>query len=249
VNKQSLLKTKTLYEHFVKGTIHLTDVRTAEFVKLMENTFRDINIALANEFALISEEVGIDVWKAIEYANKHPRVNILKPGPGVGGHCIAIDPLFLAEKSGKSRIVKLAREINDFMPLHVVQLVKKLLQGIKKPTITLLGLAYKGNVDDIRESPALKIKRIAENEGIEVKIFDPFVKTVTENASSLEVAVELSDCIVLVTDHEIFTTINPTTLPVRTKNLIDTRNILIHDIWKNAGYTISVLGNGLNKTM
>jgi UDP-N-acetyl-D-mannosaminuronic acid dehydrogenase len=241
---QSATRAKELYLSFVKGNIFTTDAKTAEFVKLMENTFRDINIALANEFSLISEEVGIDVWSAIELANKHPRVNILKPGPGVGGHCIAIDPLFLVEKSSKSRIVTLAREINDFMPVHVIQLIREVLNGTENPVITLLGLAYKGNVDDVRESPAFKIKKIAENEGIVVKVYDPLVKNYAGNSSSLEESVKDSDCVVLVTDHDVFKEIDPRSLPVRRKNLIDSRNILPHEIWRNAGYRVKILGNG-----
>jgi len=244
IDEESAKKTKQLYSSFVKGNIYTTSTKTAEFVKLMENTFRDINIALANEFSLIAEELGIDVWEAIEIANKHPRVDILKPGPGVGGHCIAIDPLFLAEKSSKSRIVTLAREINDSMPRHVVKMVKEMIKDIENPTITILGLAYKGDVDDTRESPAFKIKRIAEGEGINVKIYDPLVKDIPDNSKTLKDAVCNTDCIVLVTDHELFKDINPMSLQIRTKNLIDTRNILNHSIWRDAGYRIKILGIG-----
>lgn len=244
LNKESEERVKELYSSFVKGNIYTTNVKTAEFVKLMENTFRDINIAIANEFSLISEEVGIDVWKAINLANKHPRVDILKPGPGVGGHCIAIDPLFLAEKSSKTRLVSLAREINDSMPIHVVRLAREILNGINTPTIALLGLAYKGNVDDVRESPAFKIKKIAESEGIKTKIFDPLVKGNYGNCSTIEEAVKDSDCIVLITDHNVFNDIDPKSLPVKRKNLIDTRNMLNHALWKKAGYRIKILGNG-----
>lgn len=243
-NETAAQKAQRLYSSFVKGNIYLTDLKTAEFVKLMENTFRDINIALANEFSLMAEEVGIDVWKAITLANKHPRVTILKPGPGVGGHCIAIDPLFLAEKSSKSRIVTLAREINDSMPLHVVKLVRDILKGIKNPTITLLGVAYKADVDDDRESPAFKIKKIAESEGITVKIYDPHIKNHPGNSPTLEAAVKNSDCLVLTTDHTWFKDINPRSLPVRNKNLVDTRNMLNHSLWKTAGYRVKILGNG-----
>jgi UDP-N-acetyl-D-mannosaminuronic acid dehydrogenase len=237
-------KVRDIYSSFIKGNIYITDTKTAEFVKLMENTFRDINIALANEFSLISEEVGINGWNAIELANKHPRVNILKPGPGVGGHCIAIDPLFLIEKSSKSRIVSLAREINDSMPMHVVNIIKDITKNIKNPTITLLGLSYKGNVDDTRESPSLKIKKIAENEGMSVNIYDPLIKNYNDNFSNLEDAVKNSDCIILVTDHDIFKDINPKFLSMKNKNLIDTRNILDHDKWKASGYNVKILGNG-----
>ncbi|VVB59213.1 UDP-N-acetyl-D-mannosamine dehydrogenase [uncultured archaeon] len=236
--------TQHLYSSFVKGTIYITNTKTAEFVKLMENTFRDINIALANEFALMAEEFEIDVWKAIEMANRHPRVDILKPGPGVGGHCIAVDPLFLAEKSSRSRIVSLAREINDSMPAYVIKVVKDILKDIENPTITLLGLAYKGNVDDTRESPSFKIKKIAESEGMTVKLYDPLIRNFPGNLHTINEAVQDADCIVLVTDHDIFKTIDPKSLPVRKKNLIDTRNILNHPLWRDAGYHVRILGVG-----
>ena len=213
----------------------------------MENTFRDINIALANEFSLMGEEVGINSWEAIELANKHPRVNILKPGPGVGGHCIAIDPHFLAEKSSKSRIVTLAREINDSMPGHVIKLTRDVLMDLVNSTITLLGLSYKANVDDVRESPAFKIKRIAESEGMNVRIYDPHIKAGKfNNSNTLKEACIDSDCIILVTDHDIFKGIDPKELSVKHKNLIDTRNFLNHSKWKDAGFTVKVLGNGKN---
>lgn len=247
LDEESTKKAKQLYQSFVKGNIYLTDHKTAEFVKLMENTFRDINIALANEFSLMAEEVKIDAWEAIDLANKHPRVNILKPGPGVGGHCIAIDPHFLAEKSSKSRIVTLAREINESMPAHVIKLTRKILGDINNPTITLLGLSYKGNVEDVRESPAFKIRRIAESEGMHVKVYDPHItKGLFDNSKTLDEAIDGTDCIILVTDHEIFKEIDPNKLIVKNKNIIDTRNILDHKKWKEAGFHIKVLGNGKN---
>jgi UDP-N-acetyl-D-mannosaminuronic acid dehydrogenase len=247
LDKKSAEKAKKIYLSFVKGNMYLTDHKTAEFVKLMENTFRDINIALANEFSLIAEEVEIDAWEAINLANKHPRVNILKPGPGVGGHCIAIDPHFLAEKSSKSRIVTLAREINESMPAHVVKIARKILKEIENPTITILGLAYKGNVDDVRESPSFKIIRIAESEGMRVKVYDPHVKKgLINNSPTLENAIQDSDCIILVTDHDVFKEIDPKAVQIRHKNLIDTRNILNHKDWKDAGFNLKILGNRKN---
>jgi UDP-N-acetyl-D-mannosaminuronic acid dehydrogenase len=245
LDQESTEKVKDLYSSFVQGNIFLTDTKTAEFVKLLENTFRDINIALANEFSLLAEEANINVWEAIKLANKHPRVNILRPGPGVGGHCIAVDPMFLAEKSSKARIVTLAREINNGMPVHVVKMVREMIKDIKNPTITLLGLAYKGNVDDIRESPTFKIKRIAENEGISVKLYDPLVHQYPGISSTLEEATKNSDCLVLVTDHDAFKEIDPENFLMRHKNLIDTRNILNHSKWKENGFTIKILGNGI----
>jgi UDP-N-acetyl-D-mannosaminuronic acid dehydrogenase len=244
LNKKSAEKVKNLYSSFVQGNIFITDTKTAEFVKLMENTFRDINIALANEFSLLAEEANINVWEAINLANKHPRVNILKPGPGVGGHCIAIDPMFLAEKSSKARIVTLAREINSGMPVHVGKMINEMVKDVQNPMITLLGLAYKGNVDDIRESPTFKIKRIAEDEGISVKLYDPLVHHYPENSSTLEKAAKNSDCLVLITDHDSFKEIDPNTLSMRHMNLIDTRNILNHNLWRKAGYRVRILGIG-----
>ena len=242
LDKDSTEKVKCLYTYFVKGNIFLTDTKTAEFVKLMENTFRDINIALANEFSLLAEEAGINVWDAINLANKHPRVDILKPGPGVGGHCIAIDPMFLAEKSSKARIVTLAREINSGMPIHVIKMIKSMIMDIRTPTITLLGLAYKGNVDDIRESPTFKIKKIAENEGILVKLYDPLVHDYPGNSMTLDEATKNSDCLVLITDHDLFKEIDPKQLSMKHKNLVDTRNILDHNLWRTAGFRIKILG-------
>lgn len=241
-NARSAERAKSLYSSFVKANIYLTDVRTAEFVKLMENTYRDICIALVNEFAQVAEESGINIWEAIELANKHPRVKILKPGPGVGGHCIAVDPWFLTENSTKCKIISLAREINDSMPNHVIQMVKEAVGKIKEPVITVFGVAYKGNVDDSRESPAIKFIKLAENEGYIIRCYDPNVKNFPYSLLSLSQAVEGSDCIVLIADHDAFNTLDPSVLQMRNKNVIDTRNILNKDRWMKAGFNIRVLG-------
>ena len=236
---------KEIYASFVKGNIYLTNLRTAEMVKVMENTFRDINIALANEFAQIAEESGVNIWEAIELANKHPRVNILKPGPGVGGHCIAIDPWFLVENSVRSRIVNLAREINDSMPRHVLRLVKELGIGTHS-TITVLGVAYKGDVDDTRETPALNFIKLAENEGYEVKVHDPLVKSFEYEILSLEAAVKDSDCLVIIIDHSKFKELEPGEIArlMRKRNVVDSRNILDKERWERAGFKVKVLGDG-----
>ena len=246
MDEASAKRAHDLYSTFIEGNLFLTDVTTAEFVKLMENTFRDINIALANEFALISEDIGVNVWEAIELANKHPRVNILKPGPGVGGHCIAIDPWFMVVKSTKSKIINVAREINDFMAIHVLKYIKDMIHGIEDPRITILGLAYKANVDDVRESPAFRVASVAENEGIEVVFHDPLIEGDPNNVEDLNKAVEGSDCLVLITDHDLFKVMDPTKLLVRHKNMIDTRNVLEHSLWMKAGFNVRVLGNGNN---
>jgi len=246
-NQQAAKMCEEVYSSFVRGKVHLTDLRTAEFVKLMENTYRDVNIALANEFAQMGQEVGINIWEAIKLANLHPRVNILRPGPGVGGHCIAIDPWFLTETSTTTRMVNLARSINESMPNVVMNGVRPLLQNIKNPVITILGIAYKGNVDDWRETPALKLIKLAENEGYTVKIHDPLVKQFPYPLLDLDDAMEGSDCVILVTDHTNFKSLDPAKLSMRTKNLFDTRNILDSNKWQESGFKVKVLGNGNNK--
>jgi len=250
IDEKSSELARELYESFVTGNIYVTSIRTAEMVKLMENTYRDINIALANEFAQIAEEAGIDVWEAIELANKHPRVNILKPGPGVGGHCIAVDPWFLTEDSTKSRIISLAREINDGMPVYVLHILKDMLNKLKKEnltiTITIFGVTYKGNVSDTRETPALKFIRLAEKEGYKVKIYDPHVKDgdFEYPILPLEEAVQDSDCIVVIADHSEFKSLSPDEIGklMRTRKIFDTRNCLDREKWKEAGFEVKILG-------
>ena len=250
IDENSSELARELYESFVTGNIYVTSIRTAEMVKLMENTYRDINIALANEFAQIAEEAGIDVWEAIELANKHPRVNILKPGPGVGGHCIAVDPWFLTEDSTKSRIISLAREINDGMPVYVLHILKDMLNKLKKEnltiTITIFGVTYKGNVSDTRETPALKFIRLAEKEGYKVKIYDPHVKDgdFEYPILPLEDAVQDSDCIVVIADHSEFKSLSPDEIGklMRTRKIFDTRNCLDREKWKEAVFEVKILG-------
>ncbi|NAS88575.1 UDP-N-acetyl-D-mannosamine dehydrogenase [ANME-1 cluster archaeon AG-394-G21] len=248
IDKKSAKLAKSLYSSFVKGNFYLTNAITAEFVKLMENTFRDINIALANEFAQIAEESGVNVWEAIELANKHPRVNILKPGPGVGGHCIAIDPWFLTENTTRCRIVSLAREINEGMPNHILQIVKRQVDDIKDPVVTVFGVAYKGGVDDTRETPALKFIKLAENEGYKVKVHDPHVKEFEYGYEilGLEESVIGSDCIVLITDHPEFKNVAQEGISrlMRNKNVVDTRKMLDTKRWKEAGFNVNVIGVG-----
>src|SRR3954453_15002940 len=153
-------KAATLYAAFVKGAIMRTSATMAEMVKVMENTYRDVNVALANEFALIAEHVGVDVWEAIRLANHHPRVNVLRPGPGVGGHCIAVDPWFLADAAPEAaRLIRTARQVNDGMPEHVLDRVAELVEP--HASIALLGVTYKAEVDDVRESPALRVAELA----------------------------------------------------------------------------------------
>ncbi len=243
-DRDSTDRATSIYRTFVRGQIYQTDTRTAEFVKLMENTCRDVNIALANEFAQLAEECGINVWEAITLANKHPRVSILNPGPGVGGHCIAVDPWFLTENSTRCKMVSTAREVNDSMPNYVLHVVRSLLAGIRNPTISVFGVAYKGNIGDTRESPAIKFIQLAENEGYAVRCHDPHVR---EFPYPLQDALDTttgSDCLVILTDHDCFRTIEPAGLRMRTKLVIDARNILDHEKWTGQGFAVRVLGDG-----
>jgi UDP-N-acetyl-D-mannosaminuronic acid dehydrogenase len=235
-----------LYGSFVKGNLLITHQRTAEFVKLMENTYRDVNIALANEFAEIAEASGVNVWEAIELANRHPRVDILRPGPGVGGHCIAVDPWFLTEHYARSRMISLARDINDSMPNYVMQLIREMMNDGRELTITILGVAYKANVDDTRETPARKLIRLAQNEGYLIKVHDPYVKAFEYDLLDLNEAVRDTDCIVIITDHQAFKGIDPGDLIelVRSPNVLDCRNILDKETWEEAGFDIRTLGIG-----
>ena len=223
LNKESAKNAKEIYRSFVKGKIYLTDLTTAETVKLLENSFRDINIAFANEIAKLSEKININLWEAIELANKHPRVNILKPGPGVGGHCIPIDPWFLIQDEPKAKFIRLAREINDSMPEYIVNCVKKLIKK-QKPTIAILGVAYKADVDDARETPSSKIICLMQKKGWNIKVTDPYVTKYHLRIMPLEKALEKTDGAVLVTDHTLYKKFNFKKYSL--SFIFDTRNII-----------------------
>jgi UDP-N-acetyl-D-mannosaminuronic acid dehydrogenase len=166
---------RALYACFVKGEIVLTSATTAEMVKLMENTYRDVNIAIANEFSRLADHFGIDVWEAIAIANRHPRVNILQPGPGVGGHCISVDPWFLVEAAPElTPLIRTARQVNDSQPHFVLELIRRALGELQGMRLAVLGLAYKAGVDDLRESPAVEIARLLGQAGALVKAYEPF---------------------------------------------------------------------------
>lgn len=166
-----------VYATFVKGNLYQTDDVTAELCKLMENTYRDVNIALANEFAAVAENLGIDPFEAIELANKHPRVKILRPGIGVGGHCIPLDPWFIKEVDPEnSRLIFTSRLINDEMPGKVAARIRKAVRGIAGPRIVVVGAAYKANTEDTRESPAMNIVRLLRDDGYDVDHYDPLVE-------------------------------------------------------------------------
>ncbi len=190
-----------VYATFVEGEIIKTEAKTAELSKCMENTFRDVNIALANELAKICYRLDINCLDVIEMANKHPRVNIHQPGPGVGGHCLAIDPYFICAKAPEeAKIIRLARDTNKSMPRFVVDKVKVLVKGIEDAKIAVFGVTYKGNVDDMRESPALEVIELLEEEGYWVSVYDPHVKR--REYESLVEAIEGADLLLILTDHK-----------------------------------------------
>ncbi|MBI4022820.1 nucleotide sugar dehydrogenase [Candidatus Berkelbacteria bacterium] len=246
LDEPSATATSALYRSFSKGKLFLTTLTTAESVKLMENTFRDINIALANEFARVAEQIGINAWEAIELANRHPRVNILSPGPGVGGHCIAIDPWFLTEETDHTHLIKTAREINDSMPEHVIRRAASLLVHLPNPTISILGVAYKANVDDARETPARAIAEQALSRGWTVRLHDPHVTAFELPLVPLDAALAGSDLVVLVTNHEDYRVLSPTHAAslMRTPQLLDTRNWFDHAAWRQAGFQVHIHGVG-----
>ncbi|EAK6437038.1 UDP-N-acetyl-D-mannosamine dehydrogenase [Campylobacter jejuni] len=167
-----------LYKIFVQGECIMTNARTAEMTKLTENSFRDLNIAFANELSILCDKLDINVWELIKLANRHPRVNILQPGCGVGGHCIAVDPWFIVyQNPNEAKIIKTAREVNDNKPNFVVQKIKKKIKDILGPKIACLGLAFKPDIDDLRESPALDIViKLASENASQILVVEPNIK-------------------------------------------------------------------------
>ncbi|MCU4788137.1 nucleotide sugar dehydrogenase [Bacillus cereus] len=228
INKESTQKAAEIYGSFVKGKILETTAVTAEMSKLMENTFRDVNIALANELVKISERLGVNALEVIELANHHPRVNLHLPGPGVGGHCLAVDPYFIIEKAPEqSLLISDARLINNSMPSFVVEQMKKIVpNNISK--IAVLGITYKGNIDDVRESPAMVIVDMLIKEGYEIAVHDPHVYSnqVDFELYSFEDAVKDAECILILTDHNEFKQLDEQLIINNAKKSIvfDTRN-------------------------
>jgi UDP-N-acetyl-D-mannosaminuronic acid dehydrogenase len=241
-------RARSLYSCFVKGQIYLTDATTAEFVKLIENSYRDVNIAFANELAKIAPELGINVWEAIQIANKHPRVNIHTPGPGVGGHCIAVDPYFIIDcvSPGLAKLLSAAREVNSSMPDAVVSRLKKEMGDLSGKKVAVLGIAYKGNVGDPRESPSLDIVKLLKEDGAVVMAHDPFVKASPVTLHTFEETLQDSDAIIIATNHTVFSNIKPGIAQklVRGKLIFDTRNVIDSGVWKKAGWKVLILGDG-----
>lgn len=234
-------KAAKVYEIFVEGEIIKTEAKTAELSKCMENTFRDVNIALANELAKICDRLDINCLDVIAMANKHPRVNIHHPGPGVGGHCLAIDPYFICAKAPEqAKIIRLSRDTNKSMPEYVVEKTKMLLDGIIEPKIAAFGVTYKGNVDDVRESPSMEIIEILKRDGYYIDIYDPHVSN--PEYVSLDEAVTDADIVLILTDHNEYKNmdLNAIADKMRCPMIFDTRNI----IKNNCATRINVINYG-----
>jgi len=211
LSKEAVEKTAEFYKTFVKGEILKTDARTAEMAKLTENSFRDVNIAFANELSILCDKFDINVWELISLANRHPRVNILSPGCGVGGHCIAVDPWFIVHAGGyEARLIKSAREVNNHKAEWSIEKIKNAalkfeLQNARKPKVACMGLAFKPDIDDLRESPALNITRRLIADGVDVVAVEPNIKAHKDfEIVDYKKAIEISDIIVFLVGHKEF---------------------------------------------
>lgn len=229
-------RAKDLYATFCQGEIMTTDAVTAEMAKLVENSYRDVNIAFANELSVISGKLGIDVWELIELANHHPRVNILQPGPGVGGHCIAVDPWFIVSSAPEeARLIRTAREVNDAKPGLVVDRVVAKARRLREPRIAALGLAFKPDIDDLRESPARQIVARIADELPEARIaaVEPNIGCLPDDLAArgnvtlepFDEAVQDADIVVLLVDHSSFREADRRHLRLWEKVVVDTRGV------------------------
>ncbi|SEJ16479.1 UDP-N-acetyl-D-mannosaminuronic acid dehydrogenase [Sphingomonas sp. OV641] len=225
-------KALTFYRRFVRGACVTTNARAAEMTKLTENAFRDVNIAFANELSLVAETMGVDVWEVIRLANRHPRVNILQPGPGVGGHCIAVDPWFLvAADPANTPLIRTAREVNDGKTDHVIARAAAMIEGNPGVPVACLGLAFKANIDDFRESPALKVATaLAARFGNRIRIVEPYaaqlpaaLATTGATLIDIDTAIERCPVMIVLVDHDVFRSVP---LEERDgKQVLDTRGI------------------------
>lgn len=233
VTPECAARAKALYSSFVEGDCLTTNARVAETVKLVENSFRDVNIAFANELSVIADDLGVDVWDVIALANRHPRVNVLQPGPGVGGHCIAVDPWFLVAGSPKAaRLIRTAREVNDFKANYTERRIRGLLDAVPGGKVALLGLAFKPDIDDFRESPALEIAlSLARTRGQRILVVEPFAEELPAGfvgtgarLASLDEGLAEADIVVVLVDHTAFKHLTQESL--RGKLVFDTRGML-----------------------
>jgi len=252
INPASAEAGRALYSVFVRGEIYVTDSTTAEMVKLIENTYRDVNIAIANEFSRLADRFGVDVWEAIAIANHHPRVKILNPGPGVGGHCISVDPWFLVEAAPDiTPLIHMARIVNDAQPEFVLDLVRKAVgEDLVGKHVAALGLSYKPDVDDLRESPAIEVVHLLVDAGCQVKAFEPCKpEAVVEGVpavQTLEAALSEAEVLVLLVGHRVFRGLTAQAVAQMTQArvVIDTINGWQGSDWEEAGFKVYRLGVG-----
>lgn len=241
---------KKFYQRFVSGDVLESDSVTAELVKLSENIYRDVNIGLANEFAIISEDLGANVWDVIELANKHPRVNIHQPGPGVGGYCIPVAPWMLsADLESAPQTILQARNINAGQPARTVQKVLNLLTGVENPKVAILGAAYKGGVGDARATPTVEVIELLLEAGATVSVHDPLTKNFKYELESFEDTVRDADLAIILTAHSQFESIEPVSTAKLMKSaiIVDTRNSLNAEAWEQAGFKVVRLGVGTSQ--
>lgn len=225
-------KALAFYRRFVRGACVTTTARAAEMTKLTENAFRDVNIAFANELSLVADRLGVDVWEVIRLANRHPRVNILQPGPGVGGHCIAVDPWFLvAAAPEETPLIRTARLVNDGKTDHVIDAAARLIEAHPGTPVACMGLAFKANIDDFRESPALKVAAaLAERFGDRINVVEPYARTLPQQfdrtgatLTDIDTAIECCQVMIVLVDHDLFRSVP---LEERShKAVLDTRGI------------------------
>jgi UDP-N-acetyl-D-mannosaminuronic acid dehydrogenase len=251
VDPSSAERAAELYGSFVRGQIYLTDAKSAEMVKLVENTFRDVNIAFANELARVCDKLEIDVHEVIALANRHPRVNVLQPGPGVGGHCIAVDPWFIVDAApDEASLIRAARDVNDRQPQFVLSLVERALEGVEDARVAVLGLTYKADVDDVRESPAIDVVRMLLERGFEVRLHDPLAASFPFGervGRDLESALRGADVMLILTDHAVYRELAPQDAGVarmRHRTIVDTRHCLSPAEWRAERFQFLSLGDG-----
>ena len=247
VNEASTGRARELYSSFVKGEMYETDATTAEIAKLAENIYRDVNIALANELAAVMEELGGDVWEVIALANRHPRVNLHWPGPGVGGYCIPIASLHLLSALGHAGpVIEGAREVNDAQPARVARAALAAVQGVDTPRIAVLGAAYKGGVGDARSTPAAEVVEALMRAGAQVAVHDDRATAFSFPLHPLHEALAGADVLLLITDHSEFREMDPEAAArlMRGRVVFDARNCLARNRWEQAGFTFHRLGVG-----
>jgi UDP-N-acetyl-D-mannosaminuronic acid dehydrogenase len=252
INPLSAEAGRDLYAVITRGEIVLTDSTTAEMVKLMENTYRDVNIAIANEFGRMADEFGVDVWEARELANRHPRVKILRPGPGVGGHCISIDPWFLVEAAPRAaQLVRQARLVNDGQPEYVVTCIDRDIAGLSGKAVGVLGLSYKPDIDDLRESPALEIARLMASHGATTTTYEPHALGETAPgclaAAAIDEVLVGAQAIVLAVAHAEFIHLDPNQVAqgMAGRLVFDLHGVWPREAWAAAGLDLRVLGAGM----